>query len=286
MKVGVCAIIKDCNESYLKEWIEWHQLIGVDYFFIYDNGSQNPIINIFNDEHIIVTEFLGSVQQLPAYQNCINQQKKKTQPTCDWIAFIDDDEFIIPECGNIKTVLNEYKKYSGLAINWLTFGSSGLKNKTKEKQILKFNKTLDNDYLLGDGITSFNAHIKSIVKPTHVQEFTSPHSMRLENFKLNKYLNRYFKGFRKYIRSKGICVDIEKNMIPYAFTKKPIHYKMWIAHYYLKSEEEFQFKISRGRADTDNVEYKRKIEEFYTLDKSCAHENNFVKNLYLKLVTK
>jgi hypothetical protein len=36
MKVGVCAIIKDCNESYLKEWIEWHQLIGVDYFFIYD----------------------------------------------------------------------------------------------------------------------------------------------------------------------------------------------------------------------------------------------------------
>jgi hypothetical protein len=279
MKVGICAIIKDCNESYLKEWIEWHQLIGVDYFFIYDNESQHPIKNIFNDKHIIVTDFSGSVQQLPASQDCIKQQKKKTQPVCDWIAFIDDDEFIVPECSNIKTVLNEYKKYSGLGINWLTFGSSGLKYKTEEKQILKFTKILDNENPL-------NTHIKSIVKPTHVEEFTSPHSMRFENFKLNKYLNRYFKGFRKYIRPKGICVDIENNMIPYAFTKKPIHYKMWIAHYYLKSEEEFKFKISRGRADTDNIEYKLKIDSFYSLDKLCTKENNFVKNLYLKLITK
>ena len=46
MKVGICAIIKDCYEPYLLEWLVYHRSIGVDLFFIYDNESTVPIIEM------------------------------------------------------------------------------------------------------------------------------------------------------------------------------------------------------------------------------------------------
>lgn len=285
--IGICAIIKDCNQKYLNEWIEWHQLIGVDFFFIYDNESQIPIKTLnLNNNNIYIKEIKGEVMQLPAYQDCIKLQKNKKLPKCDWIAFIDDDEFIVPEQGSIKKVMEEYHKFSALGINWMTFGSSGIKFKTDEGQISKFNKILSNDYLNEDGVYSLNSHIKTIANPLHVLYFTSPHSCVCETPKQNKYWNRYTFGFRKLIRPKGLCVDIDKNIIPFAFTIKPIQSKMWIAHYYLKSEEEFKLKISRGRADTNQVEHRLKMQKFYDLDEKCTIENNFIKELYNKLKSK
>ena len=36
--VSACAIFQ--NEApYLKEWIEYHRLIGVEHFYLYNNGS-------------------------------------------------------------------------------------------------------------------------------------------------------------------------------------------------------------------------------------------------------
>ncbi|MEY5042352.1 MAG: hypothetical protein RLZZ414_1916 [Bacteroidota bacterium] len=93
-------------------------------------------------------------------------------------------------------------------------------------------------------------------------------------------------SFLNFLNPKGQCVDVNGVVIPYAFTKKPIHYKMWIAHYYLKSEEEFNFKITRGRAYTNKESEMLKMQGFYELDKECTKEYNFVKDLYLKLITK
>jgi hypothetical protein len=103
---GICAIIKDCDENYLREWIDCHEAIGFDYFFIYDNESKNPIKELLKDyENIIVYDFPGKIQQLPAYMDCITKQKHGEQPKCDWLAFIDEDEFIVVESGNIKDFL-------------------------------------------------------------------------------------------------------------------------------------------------------------------------------------
>lgn len=43
--LAVCVIIK--NEArYLAEWIVYHQLVGVDHFYIYDNNSEDDLAGV------------------------------------------------------------------------------------------------------------------------------------------------------------------------------------------------------------------------------------------------
>lgn len=226
--IGICAIIKDCNEVYLKEWVEYHQLIGVDYFFIYDNDSKIPIQSFFDSEKIIIKKFSGrNNSQMLAYQDCIDNYKKGKLPNCKWIAFIDDDEFIVPECGNIKSVLKDYEKYAGVVINWKMYGSSGLKNKTSEKQILKFNKVFNSLKYA----TIFSARenlIKTIVQPSCVRKVgRNPHFLKYYYRFIAKTLITFKADFIvKYFFPKSVAVDIDKNIVfECAVTKKIIHKK-------------------------------------------------------------
>ena len=91
MKVGICAIIRDCNENYLKEWVEYHRLIGVDYFYIYDNDSKISIRETLKDclEYLIVYDINGDIKQLEAYNNLLDKfHKNELDETvkCDWVA--------------------------------------------------------------------------------------------------------------------------------------------------------------------------------------------------------
>ena len=43
--LGVCAIYRD-EGPYLREWIELHRLVGVERFFLYDNGSSDDHLEI------------------------------------------------------------------------------------------------------------------------------------------------------------------------------------------------------------------------------------------------
>ena len=110
MKVGICAIIKDCYKPYLLEWFNYHYSLGVDHFFIYDNESERPIISIVNydlpyliKDTIHVETIKGSVKQIAAYHKCLDDMKGGKLPPCDRVAFIDDDEFIVCENGDIKS---------------------------------------------------------------------------------------------------------------------------------------------------------------------------------------
>ena len=44
-QLSVCSLFK--NESrYLREWLEYHRLIGVDHFYLYDNASTDRSVQI------------------------------------------------------------------------------------------------------------------------------------------------------------------------------------------------------------------------------------------------
>ena len=46
-QLSICAFFK--NEArYLKEWIEYHRLIGVDHFYLYNNGSTDDFKRVLN----------------------------------------------------------------------------------------------------------------------------------------------------------------------------------------------------------------------------------------------
>jgi hypothetical protein len=69
----LCCIAKD-ETLYLKEWVDYHTLLGVERFIIYDNESTIPIrqslADYLTDEYVTVIDVQGKGAQIPAYGHC------------------------------------------------------------------------------------------------------------------------------------------------------------------------------------------------------------------------
>ena len=93
--LSIVCIIKD--EEYLEEFIIYHFLQGVEHFFIYDNGSKNPIKNRLNHYFFhtkcTIISYPGKVKQVEAYNDFIQKYGHKT----NWVAIMDGDEYIFPK---------------------------------------------------------------------------------------------------------------------------------------------------------------------------------------------
>lgn len=239
MKIGVCAIIRNCDPRYILEWLDWHVDMGVDYFFIYDNESLIPIsFTVRNYQNVFVKKISGNVQQLNAYNDCLSQQENGAVK-CDWIAFIDDDEFIVVEQGTLKELLTGQKN-SGLALNWVTFGAGEAVE--GDCQIERYTRSTP----LSNPI---NKHVKTIVRPETVRRFGNPHFP---------------------IYEKGNSVDVFGNRVKGPFTQTPVAKKAWINHYYCKTEKEFTAKVARGRAD---MEGSQQMQTFYDTNNAATEIN-------------
>ena len=93
-KVAVCAIVRNENR-YLREWIEWHKGLGVEKFFIYDNGhgnDENPRDVIGGDSQVVIMDWRDrdGNTQCEAYDECYREHGSEFA----WMGFIDIDEFV------------------------------------------------------------------------------------------------------------------------------------------------------------------------------------------------
>lgn len=220
--LSVCAIAK--NEGrYFPEWIEFHKMLGVQKFYIYDNESDDNTRDIllpYINSGLVEYNFIpGKKMQLAAYQDCLDKHRFDAR----WIAFIDLDEFIVPiKHENINAYLCELEQFSAIEINWLCYGSS---NEKKHKNGLVIER-FKNHSKLNDQL---NRHVKSIVNPRCILSFSGAHEA---------------------VRISGKSVDasgniIHKNFFDRAPTGQNI---IRIHHYAVKSFAEFLEKRARGRA--------------------------------------
>lgn len=194
-KLAICAIMK--NEGpYLREWIEYHRLVGVDKFYLYDNDSSDDTKRILapyiKSGLVEYTYFPGEKRQLPAYQDCIARFKMDAK----WIAFVDLDEFIVPKKYNTITELLDTMpgNISQVVIDWEIFGSNG--HQTKPVGLVMDNYTMR---------ARKSWLYKSIVNPRmvlaldcheHDVAFWTHHVSR-KNAQVNHY---YCKSFAEYQR--------------------------------------------------------------------------------------
>ena len=94
--LAVVAILK--NEGhYLKEWLDYHLLAGVNHFYLYDNESSDnqrevaaPYVKAGLVNYISMP---GKAMQMVAYNDAVNRFKFQ----CRYMVFIDGDEFIFPK---------------------------------------------------------------------------------------------------------------------------------------------------------------------------------------------
>jgi glycosyltransferase involved in cell wall biosynthesis len=130
--VAIVAILRD-EGPFLKEWIAYHHVIGVDHFFLYDHSSnlslrklfsrQAAYITVFDwpDDHVL--SFPRNKRQTSAYNDSIQYVKGAYQ----WVAFIDGDEFVVlRRHENLKVFLASFPKETGAVfLNWHIFGHNG-----------------------------------------------------------------------------------------------------------------------------------------------------------------
>ena len=128
--VSICAIFK--NEApYLKEWIEFNNIVGVDHFYLYNNNSDDnykEILKPYTQKGLVtLIDWQQNQKQMECYQTCIKNFSCETK----WLGFIDIDEFVVPKSTNsIYEYLKPFEKKAGAVnIYWKLFGTSGWMNR-------------------------------------------------------------------------------------------------------------------------------------------------------------
>jgi hypothetical protein len=94
--VSVMAILKD-EAPNMEEWLCHHLAIGVDHFFLYDNGSTDALHEVLKPyaDHGIVTCVYFPMRGLQRDAN--NHVVRFFGSTTGWLAYVDIDEFLVPE---------------------------------------------------------------------------------------------------------------------------------------------------------------------------------------------
>ena len=210
------------NESaYLREWIEFHRLVGVERFFLYDHGSTDASRNVLapyvEDGSVVLHDWPAHAgrrghgrgwQAQPVVQS-FNDCLKRHRDDAHWIAFIDVDEFLFSPTGTlVPEVLRGFDELPGLGVPWAFYGMSGHKARPDGLVIENYTERTTRPRR--------SRWFKSIVKPPRVSQARGPHVFAYWD-------------------------DLDMYPVP-AFAPFDL---LRINHYWTKSEEEFKEKLSR-----------------------------------------
>lgn len=217
--LSLCLICKDEND-YLPEWLDYHILMGVDRFYIYDNESKVSLCESLKDyiAHgwVVVMDIPGKAVQLHAYDHCLRIFGANTF----WMGFIDTDEFLVPKtCLDLKELLKDYEAYGGLAVSSLFFGSNGHANRPSVGQIASYTHRTHVTFKEND-------LIKSIIQPSRVLMPYSPHDFTYKE---------------KYWCANEIFLRVDNQDFPNHIEKIQLN------HYFCRSKSELDQKLRRGR---------------------------------------
>lgn len=175
--LAICAIFQD-EAPYLKEWIEFHRLVGVEHFYLYNHRSsdnyrqilqpyvQQGIVELFDKPKVANRIQIFNRLQCKCYNECLAHARG----TSKWIAFIDIDEYLYPvNERSLVELLKQYDAFGGVYANWRIFGTSRI-TKIPSNQLLIETLTLCTS-------KSFpaNLYVKSIVRPEYALHFPNPH---------------------------------------------------------------------------------------------------------------
>lgn len=228
-EIAMVSISK--NEApYIKEWIEFHKLVGFTKFYFYDNESDDNTVEILKpyiDSGLVEYNLIkGKGRQLDAYNDAIAKHKDE----CRWMAFLDMDEYLMPTkpFEKVYNVVSELirkagKGAAGVGVNWCIYGSSHLEKKPK-------GLISENFIYRGTEKDWGNFHIKTICNPRLVKSYISPHYpiYKLGGYSINDSDGKRIWGW--------FCHDVKWQTLR-------------INHYYCKSKEQYLQKISRGLGD-------------------------------------
>jgi len=222
-KRTLCVVATLKNEApYIREWIEYHRIVGVEKFFLYDNESDDDLRSVLEPYMragiVELIPWAGRAQQLAIYAAAFRRYGRQTK----WMAVIDADEFLFPVFhDSIPKVLEEYETHAGVTANWMMFDSKGHETKPGGLVVESYRRRLP-------PVTAAACHVKTLCKPAYTRAFMNPHipAMRLGRHVVNQAKEPMLCPFNYVVAGTA---------------------KLMVFHYWTKSREEFLGKLARGR---------------------------------------
>lgn len=223
------------NEGlYLLEWVAYHRLVGFDHIFIYsndnDDGSDDVLRILAREGAITWVESdvgPGNSAQPKAYGHAFGFLPDILNYR--WTLVIDLDEFAAYDVSKFRSFgdyigWQETQRVDCISLNWLVFGSDGMDRRNNGPLVSRFTHRLP----------WIDAHVKSMTR-TNLCMQSRPHVPILSN-----------PSFVVSRNELGLPFEMGSER---SFAAKPSANLAWVAHYLLKSTEEFAWKNSRNRGD-------------------------------------
>ena len=129
-RIAICTVLKD-EHQYLKEWIEYHMSIGVNSFYLYEDGgkSHSDICSNYNNVFLFsVNDYLKTCKHIgPKQKTIYNQFIKDYKNEIDYVFFIDLDEFIMFGDGySISDLVDICQLRNAILLPWKNYGCNGI----------------------------------------------------------------------------------------------------------------------------------------------------------------
>jgi len=227
--LAVVACMK--NEApYIREWVEYHLLQGVERFYLFDNESEDNTKDILApyvaEGVVVLNDTPGRGIQKPCYNAALIAYGNFAR----WLAFIDCDEFLVPmrggntgeHCGErVSDILKDFEAYPAVAVNWRIFDSNGHIEKPQGLVIESYTRCA------ADTAWEPNLYVKCVIDPTRTIEC----------------------GIHSHLYVNGASA-VDENFSPiFRGTSEHTENRLRINHYFSKSRAEYLAKIARRTAD-------------------------------------
>lgn len=233
---AVILLIKNENR-YLQEWIDWHFAIGFDHLYIYDNGTTEKVTAVTEQydsevqERITVIDWSGHHNHIQ--QDAYNHFMKNYKTEIRWGLFIDSDEFLRFTDGvteNVNEFLKEYEDYTEIWGYEVEYNANGHETYENAPVRERFTNRVD---------TREGFYWKNFIQVNRIDSFL----MHYAYYDESRHLM-----FKNEQSNQDLFV---------------------IDHYYTKSWEEWQWKITeRGGADP---RYHKALKEFFLYNPELKH---------------
>ena len=270
---SLCLIFRD-EAPFLKEWIDYHSVIGVDHFYLYNNESSDNFREVLapyiEQGRVTLIDFPGSSMQVAAYKDCWERFRGET----NWMCFLDADEFICPKYEtDIKNWVKGWDKWPAVEIKWVIFGTSGLVKHDFSKGVIEqYTSCTDKFWTIGKCFVNTRFDL-SYFFPYAIMHY--PH-VRYRIFGI-KIPVPPVNQFRWFIHPK---LQQHKNMKPADLRKATIQ----INHYYTKSWEELARRSKKPNATVyENGPSRQHRATVLAHEEACVQKDYTIQRFLLRL---
>lgn len=186
-KIALCAIAR-LENSYIKDWLDYHLGLGFDHVFIYDNyhTGESRICEVVDAKSVLYQGKVTIIEvpdrsayQMTAYNECYSRASKDF----DWVCFIDIDEYLTFESSpnGPQSIQDFVKRFDAeidaILIHWQIFDDNGYVESDGRSVIERFSKPLPKWFSANNmwGNQPENLHVKSILRTNRGLTFHGPH---------------------------------------------------------------------------------------------------------------